>query len=248
MIARWLRVTIAATALVLAGRDARASSCTEKSESRAVGYATCSHFGMWDQNSVGAELSAAFTLHRLSLGDRAFGFCGDGKNCPTKSIGGDTSIHGAGLASAYGPSLGMALDYGHFRLGPRIDFGWGSGSSSFVAPGIVPGDSTIFYSNIGILLGARFSLGHIVFGADVFTGASQVSVSFSKLAAAGGPAQSAHALDGDHFSVNPEVSVLGYLHPYVGFGFAAGADVATRDEMHASVVFRFPLLPYEGVR
>lgn len=58
----------------------------------------------------------------------------------------------------------------------------------------------------------------------------------------------ANAEDAARFSLNPEVSAVGYLHPFIGFGLAAGADVAVREEMHASLVFRFPLAPYEGAR
>lgn len=248
MMPRSLCIVLGVIVFLAGERSALARGCTEKSESRAVGYATCSHFGMWGQDRLGGELALAFTLHRLDVGNRTFAFCGDGKSCPPTTIGGDTSIRGAGASSVYGPSIGMLLDYGPFRFGPRIDFGWGAGSSAFVAPGIVPGDSSLFYANLGILLGAHASLGHVVVGIDVITGMSQLSVAFSNLAVPGSSSQKASAWDPNRFSLQPEVSALGYLHPFVGIGFAAGADVASRQEMHASVVFRFPLAPYEGTR
>jgi hypothetical protein len=248
MIRSSLRVVIAMTALVLGSRDAEASSCHERSESRAVGYANCSHFGMWDQDRLSGEISFAFTVHRLSLADHTFAFCGEGKSCPATSIGGDPSIRGAGLSTVYGPSIAMLLDYGHFRFGPRMDFGWGKGASPFVAPGIVPGDSAIFYGNFGIQLGARASIGHVVLGADAFAGVSQSTVRFDNLIAASGAPQKASGQDSALFSFNPELSVLAYVHPYVGLGVSAGADVASRDEMHASFVIRLPLDPYEGTR
>lgn len=46
MIARWRGIVFAASLFLAGERSAQAYSCTEKSESRAVGYATCSHFGM----------------------------------------------------------------------------------------------------------------------------------------------------------------------------------------------------------
>lgn len=248
MIPRWLRIVIAVAVLVLGARDAEASSCHERSESRAVGYANCSYFGMWDQDRLSGQLSLAFTLHRLSLADRTFAFCGEGKACPPTSIGGDTSIRGAGLATIYGPSIAMLLDYGPFRFGPRMDFGWGRGASPFVAPGIVPGDSAVFYGNFGLQLGARASLGHIVLGADVFTGVSQTTVIFDNLVAGSSAPQKASGQDPVRFAVNPELSALAYLHPYIGLGFAAGADVASQKEMHASFVIRLPFNPYEGTR
>jgi hypothetical protein len=249
MIARTLlRVVSTLVVLVLGSRTAEASSCHERSESRAVGYANCSHFGMWDQDRLSGEISLAFTVHRLSLDDRTFAFCGPGKACPPTTIGGDTSTKGAGVATIYGPSIGMLLDYGPFRFGPRMDFGWGAGSRAFVAPGIAPGDSAIFYGDFGFQLGARASLWHIVLGADVFTGVSETTVIFDNLVAGSSAPQRASGQEAARFAFNPEVSALAYLHPYIGLGFAAGGDLASQKEMHASFVIRLPLDPYEGTR
>ena len=142
----------------------------------------------------------------------------------------------------------MILDYGAFRLGPQMDFGWGTGSTAFTAPWIVPGDSALFFANIGVLFGAHAAIGHVVVGRDVVTGVSQLTVTFAKLSAAGANPQTATAWDPNRFSLSPQVSAVGYLHPFVGVGVSAGTDVASRRQVPGAIVFRFPLARYEGLR
>ena len=92
------------------------------------------------------------------------------------------------------------------------------------------------------------AIGHVVVGLDVVTGMSQLIVTFAKLSAAGANWQRATAWGPNRFSLSPDISAVGYLHPFVGIGISAGTDVVSRQETHGSIVFRFPMTPYEGVR
>ncbi len=239
-------LTVSATA------EAR-NSCTETSESEAVGFAKCRRFGRWDRSGVhlSAELTLGMNIHRVDAGGRGLAICDGGNKCKPIAYGDVTETRWPDLHTTVTTGFARVtwLTVYAFKLGTHMELGGGGGPDQVRGPGATGGATSLMYMTMGVFGGARTSLGHFVLGADFLTGVSSISVDTSWLKIRGVGLVRSDSQSDTRLALQGDVSLVYYLSPGVGVGVRAGADVlhATGD-FFGGAVLRLSFEPYEGTR
>jgi hypothetical protein len=245
-----------AVAWLVGAAPAQASgrSCKEESESAAVGYAKCRRFGGWDSGSAfrpGPEFTLGMNLHQLDLSGRPLSICGPGDKCQRVAYGTvkETSWSDLHATVKTGFVRITLFSLYAFHFGLHAEAGGGGGPSQVRAPGATGGATSVTYGSFGVFTGARTSLGRFVLGGDLLFGASEVQADTSWLKIRGvGMARSDLQSD-TRVALQADVSLVYYVHPGIGLGLRAGAEMLhASEDFFGGAVLRFSFEPYEGTR
>ena len=231
----------AALALVLAPSIAAARGCRERSESQAVGFATCRRFGAWDYTSTWAPSLALAFFTRSMPTPREVGVCRPhGKTCST--VAPNAGVDPGGALTSYVGALDVAfLSLGPLRLGLELDLGaTDRGLTGWRAGAPFRTEQLLYAAGMGSL-GLSFGFSTLGFRLEGLGGGGLRARSTATTA-------DGQPLDAEHgFPVlEGRATASVWITPWISLGIAGGYGLG--DMWHAGGVLRFALLPYDGAR